>query len=92
MALDDMVDGAKDETKSNKAQELAEELGVEDKEDLEELNEQVKTLSEIIINLDKKVENLNEQVAILRSVVLSSEDAGIDEAAPEEEGEEGWSL
>lgn len=92
MALDDVIDGAKDDTKSSKAQELAEELGVEDKEDLEELNERVETLSNIIISLDKEVEKLSEQVTMLRSVVLSSGDPEVKDEAESEEDEEGWSL
>jgi len=92
MGLDDIIDSGKEDAKESKVNELAEELGVEDKEDLEKLNNQMKTLSEIVISLDKEVEELREEVSALRSGVIQALDNPKEGEKEQDEDDSAWEV
>lgn len=74
MALGDIADSAKEEKKESKLEELKEELGVEDKEELEELNGHLRLMRNVMIAQDKKIERLENRVDKLEKII-EGEDA-----------------
>lgn len=69
MALDNLGDKKKeedqdwlDEQKKEEVEELATELGLEDKDDLEELDGRLDTISQIAISADKRITQLEERM------------------------------
>lgn len=69
MALDDLSDSAKEEEEEEQVEGIMEELGVENKEELEELDGRVGTLSKTVVAQDKKINELEEEVKSLRAIV-----------------------
>lgn len=69
MGLDDLVDSTKDEADKEKVNNLADELGIEDREDLENLDGRIGRLFEHIILLDGKVERMEEEVSQVKRLL-----------------------
>lgn len=69
MGLDDLVDNTKDEADEEKVNDLADELGIEDREDLENLDGRIGRLFEHIILLDGKVERMEEEVSQVKKLL-----------------------
>lgn len=69
MGLDDLVENEKDEEDKEKAETLSDELGIESKEELEELDDRISRLYESHINNDKRIESLEDDVALLMSAL-----------------------
>ena len=69
MALDDLADNAKEHADKKKAKELASKLGVGNREELEELDDRIGTISQMLVSQDKRIEELEEEVETLRTLV-----------------------
>lgn len=67
--LDDVIDEADDDADKRKVQNIADKLGVEDKEELENLDDRLDDAYEMVIEYDRRIEKLEEQVSILTSAV-----------------------
>lgn len=62
MALDDLVEDKEAEKEKEKLKELKDTLGIENKEDLDKLDDRLNLLAEIIIIHDKKIEELEDKL------------------------------
>lgn len=61
MGLGDITDDVKEETKEEEVENIADELGIEDKEDLEHLSDRITRLFNTIQSMDKRIEELEKQ-------------------------------
>ena len=73
MGLGDITDEAEKETKNEQVDSLADELGVEDKDDLEEMDGRLDRILSIVLSLDKKVEDIEDEIEVVKSK-LDNED------------------
>lgn len=69
MGLDSLIDDEEEQQDKEQADETADELGIEDKEELEELDDRLGNTYEIITDLHERVENLEEENSLLRGAV-----------------------
>lgn len=76
MGLDDLGDNQKEKKKQEQAESVAEKLGVESKEDLDELEDRIQTMAELIISMDKKLEEIETRLNIHEKAIVegSSDD------------------
>lgn len=58
MALEDIANDVEEETKEEEVEELSNELGIEDKEDLEHLSDRITRLFNTVESIDRKLEEL----------------------------------
>lgn len=73
MGLGDITDEAEKETKNEQVDSLADELGIEDKDDLEEMDGRLDRILSIVLSLDKKVEDIEDEIEVVKSK-LDNED------------------
>jgi uncharacterized coiled-coil protein SlyX len=71
MGLDDMGESARQSKDEEETEQLKEELGVEDKDDLERLEKRTQTQSKIEMALDSRVEELEKEVKVLRKALAA---------------------
>lgn len=95
MALEDITKDAEEETKEEKVDEVSDELGVEDKEDLENLNDRIKRVHQMLDSIDKNLQELEADMQINRGAIASimneignPEDAKVKSISEIEEDEE----
>lgn len=93
MGLGDITDDVKEETKEEEVENIADELGIEDKEDLEHLSDRITRLFNTIQSMDKRIEELEKQklkdeirvnrgaIAAILSFMDNPEDDIVEEAA-----------
>ena len=82
MPLDDLIDDKKKEQEKSEVDKLMDELGVEDKEDLELTLDRVRRLSIIVTVLEKKVEMLEDDMNELIKDVRKIKDELDEEDSP----------
>lgn len=77
MGLGDMVDNAEeeeqswvDEQKQDKVDDMASQLGIESKEDLEELDTRLEHVSKMATSYEKKLRELEEQVEDMKKILV----------------------
>jgi hypothetical protein len=70
MDLDDLQKEQKMQTEEGAVEVLADELGIEDKEDLEQYDDKLQRLAQTVIAQDRKIERLEEKVETLQRTVL----------------------
>lgn len=68
MALDDLGEKKKKETRKEETGEIAEKLGVEDQKDIQWLDDRLTSMAEAHVHYDKDIQELKEAVDELRLV------------------------
>lgn len=74
MGLDELADEKEQEQKNNKVEGLKEQLGVENEEELEQLDDRLGMSIRMLVNLDKRIEELEQRVDVLEKVVSEDGD------------------
>lgn len=74
MGLDELADNKKEEQKNNKVEGLKEELGVEDKEDMQELDSRLSKALQMIITMDRRIEELEGRLAVIERALSDDGD------------------
>lgn len=69
MGLDDLVDDVGEDKEKEELEELMDELGIEDKDDLEQLDGRLDRMFGIVLTLENDIENLKSEVNVLRSAL-----------------------
>lgn len=90
MGFDDLIDDVEEEKKQDEVEELKESLGIEDKEDMEQLEGRLQNLMSMQITLDKRMEEMEDEVRILRKAlgaVLKEIDSRNEESAEEDDSD-----
>lgn len=76
--MDELLDSAEQE----EVQEVADKLGVDDKEDLQQLDDRISDLYELLVSQDKKIEQLERrldvQEELIRKLINDDEDTKTD--------------
>lgn len=71
MALEDITEDVQEETKKEKTEDLSDELGLEDKEELEKFNENITRLHEMIESIDRQLEELEKDMRVNRGAIVA---------------------
>lgn len=69
MGIDDLVDNASDEKDRSEAQSLLDELGVDSREELEELDNRLQRSINLLVEYDRRIEKLEDRIGTLETVV-----------------------
>lgn len=67
MGFDDLIDDREEEADKNKVEEIKGELGVEDKEDLEQLRDTHRALLETVEAMDRRIERLEDELHAIKN-------------------------
>lgn len=89
--LDDLVDDQslfEDNVEETKVEEIKDELGVENLDDLEEAQDKLKQLTSIVMLMDKRFEEMEREIERLRSSVQLNRKAILKEADDEDDNKE----
>lgn len=97
MGLNDLGENEKERVQEEQSEELATELGVEDKEDLERLDDRLNTLLELTNSNGKRLEEVENDMRTYKRMVTQLMDRvaaleGGDQEDEEEDGSTGWDL
>jgi len=68
--VDDLIDDADEDADERQVQEAKDKLDIEDKEELEELDDRLSRAYKLILQYDSRIEQLEEEVETLRSTVV----------------------
>lgn len=66
MGLGDIAQDKKKESKKEATSEIADELGIEDKDELEKMDGRLGRILSIVVSLDKKVEVLEDKIELVK--------------------------
>lgn len=69
--LDDLVDDVDEEKEKEEVEGLMDELGIEDKEELEELETKLDRVQTGLIHYDKQMERLERRISVLEGAVAN---------------------
>jgi len=67
MGLGDIAEDKKEEAQKEVTEDIADELGIEDKDDLEKMDGRLGRILSIVVSLDKKVESLEEKLEMVKN-------------------------
>lgn len=88
MGLDDIAQDAKEDQKEKETEDVAEKLGIKDKEDLERLDDRLNRILNIVTKLDNDVNQLEEEIGDIKTITreLRRMQSG------EEDDTSGWNV
>lgn len=69
MGLDDLSNKAEKKAGEERVEELSEKLGVEDKEELERLDDRISTMSQIIVSQEQEIESMRHKIDSLEELL-----------------------
>lgn len=74
MGFDDLIDDSEEDREKSETEGLKNQLGVESKEELEDLDDRIGTLYETVMHLDKQVATLEDEIKMIRNSVAKMDD------------------
>lgn len=104
MALEDVTSDAEEDAKEELTEDIKTELGIEDKETLEKVDDRLRDATQFAVDLDKRIQDLEDRlnkiedgIQINRGAILAlfreignPENAEIEKVAKEEESKNPW--
>lgn len=70
MGLDDLLDDTEEEQAKQEVEELADELNIEDKEELEAQAERLKDAYDMLIKMDKRLREMEQEMVLMRRALI----------------------
>lgn len=71
MGLKDITDEVEEETKEEEVEDVSDKLGIDDKEDLENLDDRIIRLYNLIESMDKRIEQIEKDIRINRGAIAA---------------------
>lgn len=87
MGLDELVDDVEESKKKEELQNLADKLGIEDREDMEELDQRLDRMLAIVLTLERDVEELKKEVRLHQKALHRLAQGGGEEGKEEDQGQ-----
>lgn len=85
MGIDDLLDDVEEEQEKDEVEELTEELGIDDKEELEAQAERLSQAYSMLIEMDKRLREMEQEMVLMRHALIAVlDDEDSDETAWEQ--------
>jgi len=68
--VDELISSADESAEEEQVEDITDELGIDDKEELEELDDRLDRAYELILQYDNRIEQLEEEVKTLRATIV----------------------
>lgn len=69
MALDDLSESVEEETKKERTEDVAEKLGLEDREELEKMDDRLSDMFNLYLSIDKRLEETEGDLKSIKSEI-----------------------
>lgn len=85
MGIDDLLDDVEEEQEEDEVEELTDELGIDDKEELEAQAERLDQAYSMLIDMDKRLREMEQEMVLMRHALIAVlDDEDSDETAWEQ--------